>query len=132
MKIALTFSLLPETFSICRLPHGSAIPLWALIHSFFSITQTNEELSIVCPDAATPTSGIQAERNFRCLRVQNPLDFATTGVLASILEPLAQAQISIFSISTYDTDYVLVKEANLQGAIEILTQAGHSIDAKED
>ncbi len=119
-------SPLSETLAICRLSSRSAIPLWALSSDFFSLTRTSEELSIVCPQASVP-SDIQCERDWRCVKVQGPIDFATTGVLASLTEPLAQAQISFFAISTYDTDYVLVKEENLNRALHALKETGHEI-----
>ncbi|MBI3660697.1 ACT domain-containing protein [Candidatus Acetothermia bacterium] len=122
----LKLSVLPGQFAICRFSQGASIPIWALSGSFFSITRTSEELSVVCSQGLVP-SEFQSERNWRCLKVEGPLDFALTGVLASIAEPLARANISIFSISTYDTDYLFVKESDLEKTISILSQTGHEV-----
>jgi hypothetical protein len=123
----LNLSLLPETFAICRLDAGSPIPAWALAaEGFVSITRTGDELSTVCPKALVPYN-VQASRSWRCLRVAGPLDFTLVGVLASLASPLAAAGISIFALSTYETDYLLVREAQLPAAIEALAAAGHTV-----
>jgi hypothetical protein len=120
----LTLSLLPDNFSICRLGPEVDIPPWALAGDFFSITRTKEELSLVCSQEIVP-NGIQCEQGWRCIMVRGPLDFSVTGILASLTTSLAEAGISIFAISTFDTDYLLVKADNLQRAILKLKEAGH-------
>jgi hypothetical protein len=115
-----------ETFSICRLERNATIPEWALTGEFSSITRTAQELSIVCPQGQVP-SGIQKQDGWRALRVEGPLDFSLTGVLASLTEPLAKEGISIFAVSTYDTDYLLVKEEQLNKAIQTLQEEGFEI-----
>jgi len=120
----LTLRVLPETLAICRLAPSEPVPPWAASGSFGSVTRTPAELSIVGADAATPP-GVAAERGWRAIAVDGPLDFALTGVLASLAAPLAAAQISIFSVSTFDTDYVLVREAALDRAVDALERAGH-------
>jgi uncharacterized protein len=124
----LRLAILPETFAVCRLSEGSKLPEWALLGEFFSITRTAYELSIVCHQAGVP-EGAQCERDWRCLQVEGPLDFSLTGILASLAVPLADAGISIFAVSTFDTDYLLVKEKQLQAAINALTAAGHRINS---
>ena len=124
MTHALTLSVLPDTLAVCRLDASAPIPDWAA--NFFSITRTQDELSIVCPQQDVP-AGIQCERDWRGLCVAGPLDFALTGVLAALAAPLAQAGISIFAISTFETDYILVKEANLELAVTVLSQTGHQV-----
>ena len=119
----LPLSVLPGTFAICRLGAEAPIPTW-IEGDFLAITRTVDELSIVCPAACVPEE-VQQEGGWRCLKVRGPLDFALTGVLASLAGPLAEAEISLFAISTYETDYVLVREADLQKAIKVLLQAGH-------
>jgi hypothetical protein len=111
-------------FAVCRLGKDEPVPDWASKGNFFSITRTGEELSVVCPQTQVPP-GIQREENWRCLKIQGPLDFAITGVLASLVVPLAREGISVFALSTYDTDYLLVKEEKLKTAIEILVREGH-------
>jgi len=118
--------LLPETLAICRLDKDAPVPEWALKGSFFSVTRTVEELSVVCPKIHVP-AGVKREGGWRCIKVQGPLDFSLTGILASLTTPLAKKEISVFAISTYDTDYLLVKEENLKKAIEILVKKGNRV-----
>jgi uncharacterized protein len=122
----LTLVLLPERFAVCRLSKASPLPEWALGGEFFSITRTPYELSLVCRQAVVP-EGVRCETDWRCLQVEGTLDFSLTGILASLTLPLADAGISIFALSTFDTDYLLVKEKQLQDAIKALTAAGHRI-----
>jgi len=128
MKIQhqLTLQLLPQKFSVCRLGPDSAVPQWALRGVVHSVTRTADELSIVCETKYVP-SRVKSEAGFRCFKLQGPFPFEVTGVLASVLEPLAKAGVSIFAISTYDTDYVMVKEKALAKAINGLSMAGHKI-----
>ena len=92
------------------------------------MTRTADELSIVCGDASVPPDlDARAQRGWRALKVQGPLDFSLTGVLDALTAPLAQARISIFALSTYDTDYVLVHGDDLAQACETLTAAGHTV-----
>jgi len=120
----LTLFLLPETFAVCRLPAEDALPAWALSGAFCAITRTAEELSIVCVQAQVPP-GVTCQPGWRGLQVAGPLDFGLTGVLASLARPLAEAGVSIFAISTYDTDYLLVPAASLDTALAALRSAGH-------
>jgi len=120
----LTLSVVPGVFAICRLDASAPIPDWAGASSFLSITRTRDELSIVCPQDDVPEQ-VLSDKGWRCLRVEGPLDLSLIGVLASLTAPLAQAGIGVFAISTYDTDYVLVKAKNLERAILVLLEAGH-------
>jgi len=122
----LALRVLPDALAIVRLPADSAHPAWATGAALLSITRTRDELSIVCDEACVPAD-VVVERGWRALAVGGPLDFGLTGVLASIAAPLASAGVSIFAVSTYDTDYVLVKSEALVGAREVLTRAGHSV-----
>jgi hypothetical protein len=110
----LILSVLPERLAVCRLPHDAVIPDWVFATSFFSITRTDEELSLIVPEDFVPSSW-KSEKGWRCLNVLGPLDSSATGVLASMSTPLAQAGLSIFAISTYDTDYVLVRHGDRFG-----------------
>lgn len=121
-----TLSLFPETFAICRLKPGAALPLWAQTGPLFSITSTPDELSLVTRDQSIPDD-VQADRGWRCFKLHGPIPFSLTGILNSLTIPLAEATIGIFAISTFDTDYVLVKEHDLPQALSTLTQAGHTI-----
>jgi hypothetical protein len=114
------------TFAVCRLGADATVPLWASASEFFSITRTADELSIVCHEDAVPED-VVGERGWRCLRVAGAMPFSVVGVLASLTVPLAEAGISAFAVSTFDTDYLLVKEADFEQALAVLQQAGHSI-----
>jgi hypothetical protein len=116
----------PDSFAICRLSLADDVPEWAMIGEFVSITHTADELSIVCAEENIP-SDVKADREWRVLKVEGPLDLALTGVLASLANPLAEAQINIFVVSTFDTDYLLVKGYNLARACDVLRQAGHVV-----
>jgi len=120
--------VLSGEFAVARLAPSDAIPAWATEAPISSVTRTRDELSIVCAASHVPPQ-VAAERGWRCVRVAGTIDFAATGVLASIAGPLAAAGVSIFAISTYDTDYLLVREHVLSAAIAALTAAGHDLDA---
>lgn len=122
----LTLTLLPDRLAVCRLDCEAEVPGWAFSNTFFSITRTEDELSIVAAEERVPP-GLACEWGWVCFKVEGPIDFSLTGVLASILNPLAEAGVSIFAISTYDTDYVLVKEEKLKEAQGALKSAGHTI-----
>jgi predicted metal-dependent HD superfamily phosphohydrolase len=121
-----TLLLIDGTCAVCRLAGDSAIPPWATAGDWFSITRTAEELSIICRQDAVPTD-VVSERGWRCLRVAGTMPFTTVGVLASLTAPLAAAGVSIFAFSTFDTDYLLVKEDTVEKAIKTLQQAGYAI-----
>ena len=125
----LTLHLLPQKFSVCRLAPDSAVPQWALRGVVHSVTRTADELSIVGESKYVPSS-VQAEKGFRCFKLEGPFPFAMTGVLASVIGPLAKAGVSIFAISTYDTDFVMVKEKSLNKALKVLCAAGHKVNSR--
>jgi hypothetical protein len=124
----LPLDVLPDTLAICRLPPDAALPSWASVPvPFLTISRTSEELSITTLQSAVPPA-IRCERDYRALRVQGTLPPDLVGILVSIAEPLAQAGLSIFAISTYDTDYVLVKARDLPAARKALQGAGHTVN----
>ncbi len=128
-SIVLTLDLLEGNFVICRLSPSSAMPSWAYTGPFISITKTNDELSIITIDDNRLPKDIQCERNWKCLKLKGPFPFNMTGILSSVLSPLANAEIPILAISTFDTDYVMIKDENLQIAIDVLKQNGHRVNA---
>ena len=120
----LRYSVLDGRFAVCRLAPDSPVPEWAMKPRFLSVTRTPEELSIVCAERDIPPD-VQAQAGWACLQFEGPFPFEMTGVLASILNPLADAKVGIFAISTYDTDYVLIQADQLAAADEALRLAGH-------
>lgn len=122
----LSLMLLPSTLAICRLEPAAALPAWAAAGSFYAVTRTSEELSVVCEQHLVPAD-VTCQRDWRCLQVAGPLDFALTGVLARLAAPLADAAIPIFVISTYDTDYLLVQANQLAATADALRAAGHAV-----
>ena len=120
-----TLEILPDTFSICRLAADALLPEWAQ-GDFVSITRTPRELSVVCRRDAVP-DGVRREAGWKCLRLAGQFDLTEVGVLASLTKTLAAANVSVFVIGTFDTDYLLIKSAYLDSAIKALEEAGHSI-----
>ena len=129
-EINLNLSLLKDTFAICSLDKNHPIPLWATEGSFFSITHTGNELSIVCNEQSVP-HGIKSDKDWKCLKVEGPLDFSLIGIIANISTALAKEEISVFTVSTYDTDYILVKSSLLDKAIAALNKIGHFIKLRQ-
>jgi len=119
-------TLLQNQLAVCRMEPDAPIPAWALTGSIWSITRTHDELSLVCGQERIP-AGIQSEPGWRALKGDGPLDFSLTGILAGLAGVLAVAEISIFAISTYDTDYVLVRSTSLQAAVAALRRAGYVV-----
>jgi putative acetyltransferase len=115
------------TFAVCKLPADSALPAWVLAGSFFSITRTAEELSVVCDEAAVP-DGVTCERGWRAVRVAGAMPFTLVGVLVSLTAPVAAAGIGVFAFSTFDTDYLLVKASDFANALSALRAAGHAVE----
>jgi hypothetical protein len=119
-------SILAARLSICRLAADNQLPAWLPARGFLSVTRTADELSVVCEENCVP-AGVQSQRGWSCFKVRGPIAFSQGGVLASLAAPLAESGISIFAISTFDTDYLLVEEKNLDRAAAVLTAAGHKI-----
>ena len=122
----LELSVLPSRLAVCRLAAGTRPPEWALAGSFLSVSVTSEETSVVCEEGRVP-DGVQADTDWRTFKVAGPLDFSLTGILLAIAAPLAEAGVGIFAVSTYDTDYVLVKQDSLDRAVSALRSAGHIV-----
>ena len=122
----LKLSLLKDKYGICTLSSTDQIPEWALKASLVSITRTKKELTIVCRQDVIP-SQCQCDLNWRCFKVDGSFDLNQIGVISSISLPLAEAEISIYVISTYDTDYFLVQSEKVEQTVSILSGCGHSI-----
>ena len=122
----LDLHILPQELCVTRLSADAGLPDWSDISGFYSITRTQDELSLVCEPAQVP-AGSSPEPGWRALGVKGPLQFSEVGILAALAQPLALAGISIFVISTYDTDYVLVKAEHLRQAVDVLRESGHRV-----
>ncbi len=124
----LTLAVVAGRFAVVRLPPEQAMPAWAWSGVLASATRTETELSIVCADEAVPGTVFTVERGWRALRVAGPLDFSLIGILARLTAPLAEAGASVFALSTFDTDYLLVRATDLERAVGALRAAGHHVD----
>ncbi|MFS0657175.1 ACT domain-containing protein [Bacillus sp. 179-C3.3 HS] len=118
--------LLNTTLSVVKLPSSAKVPNWANEGDFVSMTYTEDELSIVCPSSKVPDDVEDVEHDWKCLKVDGVLDFSLTGILSELARPLADERISIFAISTFNTDYLLVKSNALEKAIDVLLKEGHT------
>ena len=123
---SLTLKLIDEKLSIHRFPATAQVPAQIYKSNFYTISKTDDELSIVCSQSVQ-ISGDTSSTDWRGFKVLGPLDFSLTGIMAELSTVLARANISIFAISTYDTDYILVKADKTQVANEALAMAGYSI-----
>ena len=122
-------TLLPEAMAVCRLPADAPLPPGILDAGFCSVTRTAEELSIVLP-ADRVQDGWKTETGWRMLQVAGPLGFELTGIVAGLATPLAEAGLPVFVVSTFDTDYLLVRSDRLEAAIEALRNAGHEANSE--
>jgi hypothetical protein len=120
-------TVLPGSFAIARLAADEPLPRWAPQGGFFSVTRTSDEVSVVCLADQIP-AGVSAETGWRALKVKGPFALSEIGVLATLAAPLAEAKVSLFAISTFNTDYLLVSEKHLDAAIAALKDAGHRIE----
>lgn len=117
---------IPGEFAIARLAATADVPGWLTAKSFTSVTRTRDELSIVCAADDVPP-GVHHERGWQLMKLQGPFAFTETGILLRLLQPLAEVKVGIFAISTFDTDYVLFKQAQSSEAEAALTSAGYTI-----
>ena len=113
-------------FAICRLDPGGDVPSWSSKSPFLSVTRSSDELSIVCSQHVIPQT-IRCSRNWRLLRIEGVLDLQLTGVLNGLLSPLAVAGVTVFTLSTFDTDYIMVPEQMLDRVCEVFKAEGHRI-----
>ena len=118
---------LDDLYAVVRLEPDADIPPWARTGHFWSVTRSDSELSVVCQQDQVPPAA-SAERGWCAFEVAGPLDFSLTGVVASLVTPLADEEIPIFVVSTFETDYLLVREHDLVRSVAALTSAGHSVD----
>lgn len=122
----LTMKLLEGQYGVCRLDKNTLFPEWANSSDFFSVTRTMDELSVVCPQENIPGE-VKCEMDWRILKIEGPLDFSLVGILAPISTILAEAGVSIFAVSTYDTDYILVKNKDISKAMRVLAEERYEV-----
>jgi len=123
----LHLTVLPGEFAVCRLPASSRLPAHEPGTQFWSLTMTPEEISVVCLADEIP-EGAEVHRGLRAIKIKGPLAFDVVGVLGSLTAPLAHGNVSVFGVSTYDTDYILVSERDLRQALTVLKVAGHLVE----
>ncbi len=124
--LQLTLSVLPQKYAVCRLDPNGPIPYWALLgDDFISLTRTKVELSVACLQENVPDE-VKASRGWRCAKVEGSFSLDQSGVHVSLAIPLAEKGISILSVATYETDHLLIKEEDLEAAIQVLEEAGHT------
>lgn len=126
-SIQLKLTILQSNYVVCRFEPQAVVPAWAMQGDFFTVSRTQEELSIVCQARLIP-SDIKAEKEWRVFKIEGSFAFTQIGILNSVTSVLANNGISLFAISTFDTDYIMVKGVDLDRAIVALKQAGHSVD----
>ena len=122
----LTLLLQAGEYATCRLLPSEPVPAWATAGGFSSVTHTTDELSIICAAAFVPAH-VHAERGWSLFKFQGPFAFTATGILSAVLTPLATAKVGILALSTFDTDYLLVKTSDLDAAVRALKAAGHTV-----
>jgi len=115
---------LPDSYAVVRLEPGSDLPDWVDKGPFRSVTRTEHEVSVVCRDHDVP-EGESVDRGWTLLETMGPFDFSLTGAISSLVEPLAAAEVPIFVLSTFESDYVLVRSSDLARAVDALEDAGH-------
>jgi len=120
----------PERLGVAQLGPGADLPAWASSGTLLSITATATETSIVCTYASIPKKA-KPEGPFTAYQVEGPLDFALTGILAALLQPLAEAEISVFTLSTFDTDWILVPQPKEAAADEAWRRSGHTVQTAD-
>ena len=126
MQRHLKFRRIAGSFAACRLPANAVVPDWATRGAFTSVTRSAKELSIVCPVENVP-SGQKHDAPWICFELVGPFDFSQVGILSSFIGPLAESGVPIFAVSTYDTDYVLIRKDSAEAALGALKAAGHEL-----
>lgn len=122
--MSLTLRLMDLELSVCKLSDARYADLSG---GFYTLSATGREVSLVCETAKAPGAALQSEKGFRAFEVMGQLDFSLTGIVAGITSALAKARVGVFVISTFDTDYILVREKKLEAAIDALVGAGYSV-----
>ena len=131
MSTGLDLHFVPGRMAICRLDPEKRLPSWADSPILSSVTRTQTETTIVCPEENVP-AGVTCDKSWRCLRIRGVLDFSATGILSSLTAPLAEKGIPLYVLSTYSTDLILIKEKDFSQAVHVLSGAGHRVFSESD
>ncbi|NBH05040.1 ACT domain-containing protein [Amycolatopsis sp. SID8362] len=125
----LAIDVQPGEYAVVRLPADAPVPAELLEpgEAFVSVTRTPGELSVICPAGREPGGSTAAEDGWRLLSVRGPLEFTLTGIIAALASELAAAGVALFSMSTFDTDHILVRAADLDHAVKALRESGHEV-----
>ena len=126
MSKSFVISVLKDDYKVCRMNAFDGIPKEVFDTPLSSITRTAEELSIVCPTSVAPDQ-LKCEQDWKCLKIHGPFGFHEVGIISSLTKVLADADISVFVLSTFDTDYILVKRLNIEKATKVLSEKGHEL-----
>lgn len=126
MPKSFVISVLKDAYKVCRLNAFEGVPEWALETPLSSVTRTAEELSIVCPEKVAPEE-LKSEQEWKCLKIHGPLGFDEVGIISNLTKVLADVDISVFVLSTFETDYIMVKRLNIEKAAKALAEKGHEI-----
>jgi hypothetical protein len=126
----LSLKILPDRMAVCRFEPSAPLPDWIDKPGFYSITRTAEELSVVCSQERVPLEA-ESETGWRCFQLSGSFDFSEIGIIFSLTQPLAENGVSVFVISTFDTDYLMVKAEYFTKAIDVLTAQGHQVKAED-
>jgi uncharacterized protein len=127
MTTTITLKRLGGSYGIARLAPDAPIPAWADGEGYVSITRSDDELSVVCLSHRIPDT-VRRDTGWRCLKFQGPFAFDQAGILLAVIEPLSRNGIGVFVVSTFDTDHLLLQEADYASAERLLAQAGHCLD----
>ena len=122
-----SYSLLQDTFAICRMDKNAPVPGWAVGGEFWSISRTPDELSVVCPQRSVP-AGVDHDDWWKCLKVESPFEFDLAGMISSMAAPLAETEVDLFVVATQDSDFLMVRGSDLERATGELARAGFSLD----
>lgn len=129
--MTLNLIVFEKTYSICRFENGSVLPEWVYLSDFYSITKTKDEISVVTLQPDFIPEDIIINSDWRVIKIEGPLDFSLVGIIADLSAILKKKKISIFTVSTYDTDYVLVKQKDLDSGVAALREEGHNVILEE-
>ena len=123
----LNLIILKDTYAICRFNNDNDIPEWIKDSEFYSVTRTQDELSVVCKQSGSITKESAINTDWRIIKIQGPMDFSLVGIIAEVSGLLRKGKISVFTISTYDTDYIMVKNQDLVKAVDSLKSNEHVV-----